>query len=450
MGAHPASNEAAMGPPGAVEAGLRAPLAWSPATRVAFRWSLVYFGVYVLVTQMLGSLVPFVDAEEWGIWTLPRFQAVVFWVGRHVFSVLSPMVVMGSGSGDKTFDWVLNFCILVVAIVAAAVWSVLDCKRREYNKLYAWFRLFMRFSLAATMLTYGMMKAVPLQMPAPALTRLLEPYGNFSPMGVLWSFVGSSSAYEVAVGCAELAGGIFLFLPRTTTFGALICLADAIQIFLMNMTYDVPVKLFSFNLIAFSLFLLAPEVRRLANVFFLNRATAPATEAPLLRGGRARRIALALQIVFGICLLGSNLYFALQADKMFGAARPKSPLYGIWTVQDFSVDGQPHPPLLTDSARWRRVIFDFPQFVTVESMAGTNTFYGASIRMDSKTLALTKRGDKNWKASFSFQQTSPNQLLLEGTADNHKIQARLSLFDRSKFLLVNRGFHWVQEYPLNH
>ena len=38
---------------------------------------------------------------------------------------------------------------------------------------------------AATMVTYGMIKAIPLQMPAPPLTRLLEPFGNFSPMGVL-------------------------------------------------------------------------------------------------------------------------------------------------------------------------------------------------------------------------------------------------------------------------
>jgi len=40
-------------------------------------------------------------------------------------------------------------------------------------------------------------------------------------------------------------------------------------------------------------------------------------------------------------------------------------------------------------------------------------------------------------------------LLLDGAADNHEIHARLLLFDRSKFMLVNRGFHWVQEYPFN-
>jgi hypothetical protein len=428
----------------------QASAAWSPATRLAFRWSVIYFGLYVLFTQMLGSMVPFVDFEDWGIWTLPQFQAVVAWAGRHIFSVTNPMVITGSGSGDKTFDWVLNFCVLVVATVAAAVWTALDRKRAGSPAMHAWFRLFMRMALAATMFSYGIVKVIPLQMPAPFLTRLIEPYGNFSPMGVLWAFVGTSRAYEITVGWAELLGGTLLLLPRTTTLGALICLADALQIFLLNMAYDVPVKLFSFNIIGFALFLLAPEAHRLANVFLFNRATVPANEAPLFRGARARRIALAVQIIFGLSLLGGNLLNALQADKIYGVARPKSPLYGIWMVDDFSLDAQPHPPLLTDPVRWRRVIFDFPQSATVESMDGANTSYEAAIRMDSKTLALTKRSDKNWKAAFTFEQPSPNQLLLNGTADNHKIQARLSLFDLSKFLLLNHGFHWVQEYPFNH
>ena len=90
------------------------------------------------------------------------------------------------------------------------------------------------------MMVYGMSKAVPLQMPFPFLTTLLERYGDFSPMGVLWSSIGASPAYEIFTGCAELLGGVLLIFPRTTTLGALVCLADAIQVFLLNMTYDVP------------------------------------------------------------------------------------------------------------------------------------------------------------------------------------------------------------------
>ena len=66
-----------------------------------------------------------------------------------------------------------------------------------------------------------------------------------------------------------------------------------------------------------------------------------------------------------------------------------------------------------------------------------------------KTLVLTKGSDKNWKATFTFQRPTPNRLTLDGEMDGRKTQMQLQLVDRTKFLLLSRGFHWIQEYPLN-
>src|SRR5712692_11166223 len=70
--------------------------------------------------------------------------------------------------------------------------------------------------LAALMFFYASIKIFPLQMPYPPLEKLVEPFGNFSPMSVLWFSVGSAPAYEISTGCAELLGGLLLILPRTT------------------------------------------------------------------------------------------------------------------------------------------------------------------------------------------------------------------------------------------
>ncbi len=129
-------------------------------------------------------------------------------------------------------------------------------------------------------------------MPFPRLYTLMEPFGNMSPMGVLWASIGASPAYEIFAGCAEMLGGILLIVPRTTMLGALICLADMTQVFMLNMTYDVPVKLFSFHLILMSLFLLAPDVKRLLDMFFFNRPVQPSTQFPLFATPRANRIAV--------------------------------------------------------------------------------------------------------------------------------------------------------------
>src|SRR5438270_640317 len=91
---------------------------------------------------------------------------------------------------------------------------------------------------------------------------LLQPFGTFSPYGVLMSTVGAAPAYEIFTGCAMVAGGLLLIVPRTATLGALISLADTIQVFMLAMTYDVPAKLLAFHLILLSCFLLTPDVAR--------------------------------------------------------------------------------------------------------------------------------------------------------------------------------------------
>jgi hypothetical protein len=261
--------------------------------------------------------------------------------------------------------------------------------------------------------------------------------------------LAASPAYEIFAGCAEMLGGILLIIPRTTTLGALVCLADLTQVFMLNMTYDIPVKLLSFHLILLSLVLLAPDLQRLANLFFLNRAAGPSTQPPLFATSRARRIAVAVQILIGVWLMGMNAYGSWAGWHLYGGGRPKSALYGIWDVDQMMIDGQVRSPLLSDYGRWRRIVFDFPTFASFQHMDDSFASYGAKIDVNSNALVLTKFDEKNWKAKFAFQRPAPDQLILDGQMGGHKVRMQLRLFDRKKFLLISRGFHWVQENPVN-
>jgi len=423
------------------------PAQWNVATSVAFRFCFTYFGLYVASSQMLSGLLllPIRGIPPPG--TLGWPQAGVAWVALHVFHVTQPLTIR-SGSGDKIFDWVLTFCLLVISVVVTVVWSILDRRRPHYGRLHRGFRLFLRFALGSTMVSYGMSKAIPLQMPAPQLTRLLESFGSFSPMGVLWYSIGASRAYEVFTGFAELAGGILLFVPRLATLGAIICLADVLEIFVLNMSYDVPVKLFAFHLILLSLFLLAPDARRLANVLVLNRPAEPST-SPAWKSRRAARLALIAQLCFGAYLVVMNLSSAVISWSMFGGGAPKSPLYGIWLVEEMSVDGQVRSPLVTDYGRWRRVVFQTPTAVSFQRMDDTFVNYRLIVDAGNQTITLNMVNDTVWTARFVFERPAPDRLTLDGTMDGRKVRLQLRLFDQKNFLLLTRGFHWVQEYPFN-
>ena len=421
---------------------------WSLAKRVGFRFVAVYFPLYILATQILPDiLVPDVDVPEPG--TLGPARALVEWVAHHVFGVSTELVVTGSGSGDKIFDWTLVFCLLVLASLGTAVWSLLDRRRGSYAALDRWLRVLVRTALGSTLVVYGMDKVVPLQMPYPDLRRLVEPYGSLSPMEILWASIGASPAYEIFTGCAEALGGILVLFPRTALLGALVCLADTVEVFVLDLTYDVPVKLFSLHLILFCLFLLAPEWARLRDFFLGGSAVGPPTQRPLFRSRRANRVFAATMALYVVYLLGMALRSDVEAWSQYGGGAPRSPLYGIWSVEEWTMDGVSHPGLVGDAQRWRRLIFQYPPVATAQRMDDYFVRFRAKIGAQNRRLGLTQADDEKWTAGFLVERPAPDRLVLQGDMDHHRARLELRLEDQAKFLLPNRGFHWVQERPVN-
>jgi hypothetical protein len=385
-------------------------------------------------------------------------RQMVFWAGAHIFHMTAPP---DPGVGfDGSFFWVEAFCSLVISAFATGIWSIADQQRGNYVPLHKWFRLVIRFVLAALMFAYGVFKVIPAQMPYPNLFELVRPFGHFLQMQVLWTYMGAAPAYEIFAGCAEVLGGILLLIPRTVTLGALICLADLANVFVIDMSYNVANKLEVFNFILLAAFLLAPELTRLADVFLLNRAVPPSPQPKLFRTLRAKRVAIALQAVVAIYLLGATVYDAWKNEWLVRQGIASKPaLYGIWDVEQFSLDGQVRPPLLTDHDRFRRAIFDAGIIweLNIDADGGAVAFqrpddsfayYRTSVSLRDKTLTLTdidsKASRKDWNARFTFERPSADQLILDGDMDKHRLHMQLHFFDHRKLELVSSGFHWVQ------
>jgi hypothetical protein len=429
-----------------VEVVEQAPVVWRPATKLGFRLAFVLFSLFIFPFPV--DNIPYVSKIS-GLYE-KLWRAIVPWVGKHVLRIGHDIVLVETGSGDTTWGWVQAFSILAIAVIAAVVWSALDRKRPNYTRLYKWFTLVLRYSLAGTMFVYGLSKVFPLQMPAPMLRTLLEPYGEASPMGILWTFIGASKSYEIFTGSVETVAGLLLIFPRTSTLGAMLAAAAMFQVWMLNMCYDVPVKLYSFLLLLEAVFLFLPYIPRLANLLLFQRPVQPRPAGPFFQRKWANRAAIIVPVLFGLYLFGSTVYRSYgQAKGPYGFLGTKPPLHGVWNVDELSIDGQIQPPLLSDADRWHRLIYDFPKFVSVQPMDGPMDYLPLEIDTDNKTMAFTKRKDPNWKADFKYQQPSPEELVLDGEIDGHKAHAKLSRFDESKFLLTNRGFHWVQEFPFN-
>ena len=364
---------------------------WHPATHFALRFFLLYF-VVVLAPQVVylrnrpgvvssarGHRRTVVDCEC--VWTSP---AIAEQVPTH------------SAARD-------NLTRAPVRPVGAR-WSALDRGRSSHSRLHAWLHTAMRFTLGFAMVGYGLAKVLPGQFgPGVDLLSLTAQTGQLLPQQLLWAFMQASRPYTIFAGVVETAGGVLLFSRRTATLGALLCALAMSNVLMLNLAYNVNVKLYSFQLLLLTLFLLAPDARRIVDMLLLNRPTRPRQIPPLF--GRpqldtAARVAggvLAAGVVFWCYQTSAALALRKQAAR-------STPLHGIW-------ERDPAVPVEQDSrpeSAWRYIVFpyeDTSSAVTISAFNRTDR-YTPTIDRRARTLGIRLAADGTGSGALSLTTIS--------------------------------------------
>ena len=421
---------------------------WSLGTKLAFRFFFIYFVLFTSDVPIQFVPIPFLQqiAGRYFAW----LQLTSRWVGENLLGMreyFSHFVVNPpGGSHDQAVAWVESVIYIGVAVVGTAIWSVLDRKRPNYKTLYNWFFFYLRMILGIMMINYGSVKVIPAQFPTPPLSRLLERFGNASPQGMLWTSMGASQTYSFFAGLVEVMGGILLFVPRLATLGVLLSLGALANVFMLNVGYDVPVKLGILNWIVMALLLLAPDAKRLLDFFVLNRRAEPAAARPLFQRRSWQLTAVALQIAFGLVFLGYRMSRSQHIVDQIKQDRLSAPLYGIWAVDEFVPDGQAAPGAID---AWRRMTIDSVHAGLIESVSGIERKVVVHFEPGSKMLKLTMTDDPRWNANLMYDDSGRPVLLLRGSVDGSPVHARLHREDESKFPLLSQPFRWIAETANN-
>jgi uncharacterized membrane protein YphA (DoxX/SURF4 family) len=421
---------------------------WHPATRILFRISFCYFALYAAYGfSILLMYMTYQEGKPPFFVLEAGLHGIVPWVGRHLLGIHQPIDF--DARGDSLFAWVENFCFVATALIGALVWSLLDSRRADYSRLHAWLSLFLRLTLAAIMFMYGFDKVFPLQFHSITRMDLVQPLGDLNHYNLMWRFMASSKVYTIFSGSLEVLGGILLLIPPLSNLGAILCALVLSNVFALNISYNVNVKLFSFNLLLMAIFLAAPEIPRLARLLVLNRPVSPLRPVPLSKRKWIDKGARILQAALGVSLFmvwladGSSRY--ARITKAFAVAVP---LQGIWTVDDFSVFGEPQHALFTPTLakdlhvgpgddRWARLVFDAPGEAAIQIRNGEVDYIAFNLDNGATTADLSDNGDPVWKGKLTLQQPQPNLLNLTGIVNGVTVNARLHRMDESQFVLKN-------------
>jgi hypothetical protein len=263
--------------------------------------------------------------------------------------------------------------------------------------------------------------------------------------------MGVSMSYIIFTGAAEMFGGLLLAFRRTALLGALVSIGVMSNVVMLNFSYDVPVKLYSTHLLLMAVFLAWPGVRRLADLFVLNRRVEPAVEPSLFRNPRMSRAARVLGVAFLLFLCGTSFYTSYGSVVEYRDYSFKSRMYGIWEAEEIAVDGTSRPLLITDESLWRRVTFEWAGAINVQRMGETEgTDYALTPDPGPHMFLLADfRGNPSGKGAISYKLVQRDLLELTGTVEGKEIRGRFRRVSDSRFPLISRGFRWINEYPLN-
>lgn len=359
------------------------------------------------------------------------------WVGENILHLSYPITEFTNGSGDTTYDYVLLLCIAGLSIVVTLVWSLLDKKSDNYNRLYYWITVAVRFYVGLMLINYGLVKVVQLQFPAPSLYRLVTSYGESSPMGLAWTFLGFSKDYNFFMGVAELLAALLLF-RRTVTIGAFITLMTTANVMAVNYFYDVPVKIVSTALVVMCLFLLLPNMGRLFSFFFKGKQVVLRT----LDASFAERWMRITKYTFKYLLIAFVLCTAVWQvvsvyDK-YGNGSPKSPLYGAYKVNAFTTSNK------SNLKKWDILFLSTPINGAIKDQDGFE-YLRISVDTTRRKMIFIFNNDPNTKHELSYKREG-DKLFLNGKLFNDTLSVSST---KMKFELVERKLDWINERPYN-
>ena len=425
---------------------------WPLWQKILFR----FFFIYLLLFIEPWTWIAFIPGGDYITRYYYQFlDWAVDLANKYVFHIREHLVPM-NGSGDTSYGWAMVSLFACLSLLGCLAWSLIRFNKKNYNALAYWLRLVTRYFLIINCFSYGLDKIFVHQMPFPSLSQLATPLGDYLPMRLSWMFMGYSTHYQVFSGIMELFAGFLLIYRRTSLLGTLISLGIFINVMMLNLSYDIPVKIYAINLVIDCLVLLAFDYKRLF-AFFIQNATPPPQD---IYKARFPYIWLrnSLQVFKWIFVVGTFIFYTNMELKIERDLLKMTELHpireGVYNVTRYVLNRDTIPLSYNNPMRWTDIIFErggSGSINTEDTMFRQRYrrgYFNYAVDTTRKTIEFTKRlvtGEQPFLFKLNYEIPDSNTIILTGLVRKDSLYAMLKKYDRP-FQLTERQFHWLSEY----
>ncbi|KMQ66397.1 hypothetical protein ACM46_02355 [Chryseobacterium angstadtii] len=173
---------------------------------------------------------------------------------------------------DFSSDSISMFVLTAVLLILSLLTTVL-IRRKYIGKILYYSKEIIVLYLAVVLMEYGFDKVFKAQFYLPEPNILYSRFGNLHKDILFWSTMGTSRFYSISAGVLELLAALLILFRTTRIPGLLLSAGILINIFLINIGFDISVKLFSAVLLSMVLFALNDEWIPLYRFFILKQET---------------------------------------------------------------------------------------------------------------------------------------------------------------------------------
>lgn len=321
---------------------------------------------------------------------------------------------------DTSSDSILMYWVVFFTLIGSFLVAGIFRETIARSRFGIYSGIILSYVLAFFLLKYGIDKLLLQQFYLPQPNTLFTQVGDLTKDILFWTSMGTSKSYNWFMGGIEIFPGLLLLYSKTREVGAILAFGVLLNVFMINVGFDISVKLLSLYLLICSVFLIQPFALRLYQFFILKQSAQLAEEKkPLSNSPRIQRI-----VKVGIIFL-----FALEIGL---------PYLNQPSVQNEHIGAyQLETPTLLFGQLVKRMYIHKEGYLIIENSDGEFTDYKSTTT--GNYIYLTSK-----KVGFQIHQNASNtEFRMMGESANKPI--RTTRINLDELPLLQDDFHWTVE-----
>jgi len=322
---------------------------------------------------------------------------------------------------DSSGMYVLLLIVPLLGLFSATIYFIPRINHVKFKPLPA-ARVLTTYFLVLELWEYGWVKLTKMQFYLPEPNTVYTEFGQLSKDIAYWSVIGSSHSYVVFLGILELVAGTLVLIRRTRFLGLLLTAGIFINVLMVNISFDISVKLFAVTLLGMTCILLLNypnQWRYLFQIPIKPVSVKQSSETRMMRWGRALVLSFMVVEVVSPTVLAESL----NDDTI---ERPA--YHGAYAIQN-------HP-------MWNQLFVHRRGYIIVENKRGEQLSWKVVSQTNGQFQLLEETSGT--KSNLQFLNEN-NTLQIRWKEGIQTIQCTIRPLPYKNLPLLKESFHWFSD-----